>query len=91
MMALGDVYQLKSSKVHKTIEKLSEALRLPPVGLASKGLTEMSPALPEEIKVSDMGLYDKYKVYLIEKYKEWATRENPLSVEFVLARPDWFV
>jgi len=91
MMALGEVYQLKSGRVHKTIGKLSEALSFTPVGLAGKGLTEMPPAIPDEIKGLDISLFDKYKVYLSEKYKEWASREKPLSVEFPIATPKWFV
>ena len=92
MIYLGEMYELKSGKVHKTIRILAEALKDAPPSIVSKGLTQMAPTMPDEIKVLDMNLYDKYKICLIEKYKEWVSRKvKPQKVEFVLARPDWLV
>lgn len=92
MIALGEVYKMHSGKDHKTILKLADVLKNPPKGLLTDGLTDIPPAMPDEIKSLSISVFDKYKRYLKEKYKEWQSREiNPQKVEFVLARPEWFV
>ena len=91
MVALGDIYLMQTGKQHKSIKQIGEQLGNSPAGIIRYGLTPFVAVVPDYINSKQINVFDKYKLTLIEKYKEWATREKPLSVEFPIATPEWFV
>lgn len=90
-LALGEVYELATGKVHKSIEKLSDVLSEPPKGIPDGELTELTPAMDNEFKELSCNIYEKYQKYLSSKYNEWISREKPIKVEFIVAKPEWYV
>lgn len=74
MMALGEVYETRTGKVHKTIEKLSEVLSIAPNGIPDQSFVFSglpTPAMPDEFLNMSVPTDVKYQHYLNSKYKMW--------------------
>lgn len=71
--ALGNEYQQRYSKVHKTISNHLESLREPPVALQGHlGWSEPPQCMPEEYKRVDPVL--AYRLYYNAKADDWESR-----------------
>lgn len=85
--ALGEIYTATNGKVHRSEEKLLDALSEPPERLPSKGLTSFALAMPDKYK--QLGGYDperSYQLYLNSKYIDWTTRTDKRRI-----KPVWWV
>lgn len=99
MMALGEVYQLKTNKVHATIEKLSEVLSVTPSSIPDKsfvfseylGTRLPTPAMPDEFLSMNTSTDVKYQHYLNSKYKMWIETENKSckNLKWTVDYPHW--
>ncbi|NIU00987.1 MAG: hypothetical protein GWN01_08670 [Nitrosopumilaceae archaeon] len=86
--ALGELYEVSTGKVHKTIYKLQDALQCPPVNISSTKLTLPTPAVPHKY-MRFKNVPSIYKNYLNDKFLEWTTRDKPVKLHWYLGKPDW--
>lgn len=79
--SLCDEYTFRYGKVHKTDQKMREALSVPPTNITDVGFTPPAQAMPDHCKKEDpIAAYRTY--YRLEKksFASWKKR----------AVPDWF-
>lgn len=86
---LGEVYELRSDKVHKTIKKLLDTLVEAPRAIPDSGVTRFTKCMPDNIKNKYIDPCDAYRVYMNVKYREWQGREKPIKLEWTLDIPNW--
>lgn len=87
------IYEASTGKVHGS-KAVLDSLALPPVNINSFGEFKAPPvAAPDEFKVlvQREGTCKAYQKYLCSKFKEWQSRDNPLSVVFPIRNPSWYV
>jgi hypothetical protein len=78
-VALCDEYTHRYGKVHKTDEKLREALRNVPNNLPDTGLTRFAEAMPQECIDTKDPVQSYRNYYMQEKagFAVWTKREKP--------------
>lgn len=97
--ALCDEYIFRTGKVHKSSELLG-VLMVAPINIPKGELTPFAMAMPDEIKIRAMKesplaiATTAYRMYLNEKYKDWATRTDKRLIIAdwgIRGKPDWVV
>lgn len=88
---LCKLYTESSGKRHKTQDVL-ETLQTPPKNIFECSFKVPPVAAPDKFKaIAVLGsVTQAYQKYLIEKFKEWQERTNPLTVEWTHGVPNWY-
>jgi len=77
MIALGKVYEKQYGRIHLTITKMKELLKVPPEGIPHIGPTSPPACMPDECKRENSRL--SYLTYYNHKADEWAAKGRPMT------------
>jgi len=85
---LCELYRADRWVDHKTLHTL-QILTSFPSGLRNTEWTDPPACVADHLKPLNKPVQELYRMYMIEKFNEWTTRDKPLAVQYFNQAPEW--